>query len=83
MSTNNRRRWTAEDKPARWSWYYNQERPHSALSYPCPIDYYRGDPEARLAERRRRLAAIGQNRTITPNAGISAADKPPKGHFLR
>ena len=42
---------------ARWSRYYNQERPHSALSYLCPFDYYRGDPEGRLAERRRKLAA--------------------------
>jgi putative transposase len=40
----------------RWSHYYNHERPHSALKYLCPIDYYRGDPEARLAERQRKLA---------------------------
>ena len=39
----------------RWSHYYNHERPHSALKYLCPIDYYRGDPEARLAERQRKL----------------------------
>jgi len=38
-----------------WSHYYNQERPHSALKYLCPIDYYRGDPEARLADRERKL----------------------------
>lgn len=42
---------------ARWSRYYNQERPHSALAYLCPFDYYRGDPQARLAERRRKLKA--------------------------
>lgn len=42
---------------ARWSRYYNHQRPHSALKYLCPIDYYRGDPEARLAERHRKLAA--------------------------
>ena len=24
--------------------YYNHRRPHSALKYLCPIDYYRGDP---------------------------------------
>lgn len=40
---------------ARWAQYYNHERPHSALRCLCPIDYYRGDPEARLAERRRKL----------------------------
>lgn len=38
-----------------WSRYYNHERPHSALKYLCPIDYYRGDPAARLAERQRKL----------------------------
>ena len=39
----------------RWSRYYNYERPHSALRHLCPFDYYRGDPEARLAERRGKL----------------------------
>ena len=40
----------------RWSRYYNYKRPHSALRYLRPVDYYRGDPEARLAERKRKLA---------------------------
>jgi transposase InsO family protein len=39
-----------------WSDYYNYRRPHSALRYLCPADYYRGNPEARLAERERKLA---------------------------
>jgi putative transposase len=39
-----------------WSEYYNHQRPHSALKYLCPVDYYRGDPEARLAEREHKLA---------------------------
>jgi putative transposase len=38
-----------------WDHYYNYERPHSALKYLCPADYYRGDPEARLAEREVKL----------------------------
>jgi len=46
----------ALDAMARWSDYYNYERPHSALKYLCPADYYRGDPEARLAEREQKLA---------------------------
>jgi transposase InsO family protein len=46
----------ALDEMARWSHYYNYKRPHSALQYLRPVDYYRGDPEARLAERKRRLA---------------------------
>lgn len=39
----------------RWHAYYNHHRPHSALRYLRPVDYYRGDPEARLAERREKL----------------------------
>jgi hypothetical protein len=34
---------------------YNNVRLHSALSFLRPVDYYRGDPEALLAERRRKL----------------------------
>lgn len=30
---------------------YNEHRPHSALHYPCPRDFYRGDPQAALAAR--------------------------------
>lgn len=40
----------------RWQGYYNCRRPHSALKYLRPIDYYRGDPLARLAERQHKLA---------------------------
>ena len=39
----------------RWQGYYNHRRPHSALRYLRPVDYYRGDPEARLTERREKL----------------------------
>ena len=35
--------------------HYNNQRLHSALSFLRPIDYYRGDPEALLAQRRRKL----------------------------
>jgi len=37
--------------------WYNHRRLHSALSFLRPVDYYRGDPEALLAERRRKLQA--------------------------
>ena len=47
---------------ASWSDYYNYERPHSSLDYLCPADYYRGDPEARLAERERKLAQAAEAR---------------------
>jgi transposase InsO family protein len=42
--------------------YYNHERLHSALQFLRPIDYYRGNPEALLAERRRKLAVARQAR---------------------
>ena len=46
----------------RWSYYYNYERPHSALRYLRPVDYYWGDPAARLAEREQKLARAVQER---------------------
>ncbi len=46
----------------RWSHHYNYERPHSALRYLRPVDYYRGDPAARLAEREQKLARAVQER---------------------
>ncbi len=46
----------------RWRHYYNYERPHASLAYLCPIDYYRGNPQARLAERERKLAQAREAR---------------------
>lgn len=43
--------------------YYNDRRPHSALKYLCPVDYYRGDPVARFAEREAKLRAAAVART--------------------
>jgi putative transposase len=45
-----------------WERYYNYERPHSALQYLRPIDYYRGDPKARLQERQDKLLRAEQVR---------------------
>ena len=41
---------------------YNDVRLHSALSFLRPVDYYRGDPEALLAERRRKLSTARELR---------------------
>lgn len=42
--------------------FYNERRPHSALHYLCPHDYYRGDPAACLAERQAKLRAAAESR---------------------
>ena len=47
--------YAALDTLATWGQYYNHVRPHSALQYLCPADYYRGDPTARLAERKEKV----------------------------
>ena len=44
--------------------FYNLERPHSALKYLCPIDYYRGDPEVRLTERQKKLERAAEERRL-------------------
>ena len=47
--------YSALDAMTNWGHFYNHVRPHSALKYLCPTDYYRGDPAARLAEREDKL----------------------------
>jgi putative transposase len=47
---------------AEYGAYYNTQRPHSALHYLCPRDYYRGDPIALLAEREAKLHAAAEAR---------------------
>jgi putative transposase len=47
--------YAAQEALTRWDHFYNPEQPHTALRYLCPVDYYRGDPEARLQERRAKL----------------------------
>jgi putative transposase len=42
--------------------HYNHDRLHSSLSFLRPVDYYRGDPEALLAERRRKLCVARELR---------------------
>jgi len=52
----------ARDALTRWQQYYNHERPHTALHYLRPVDYYRGDPSARLAEREEKLRCAADAR---------------------
>ncbi|MDQ3605466.1 MAG: hypothetical protein M3418_04665 [Gemmatimonadota bacterium] len=39
----------------RWVGHYNEERLHAELEYLPPAEYYRGDPPARLEERKLKL----------------------------
>ncbi len=47
---------------AEYRTYYNERRPHSALHYLCPRDYYRGDPTKLLAEREAKLRTAAEQR---------------------
>ena len=40
-----------------WVDYYNRERLHASLRYLPPEEYFQGDPEARVRERKRKLAS--------------------------
>jgi transposase InsO family protein len=55
--------YSALDALKHWDHFYNNVRPHSALKYLCPADYYRGDPVARLAEREDKLLRAVEART--------------------
>jgi len=52
----------ARELLAAWVRHYNEERLHSALHYLCPVDYYRGNPDVLLEERRRKLEAAKAKR---------------------
>jgi transposase InsO family protein len=47
--------YAALDAMERWGKYYNYKRPHSAIKYLVPADYYRGGPDSRIAERKEKL----------------------------
>jgi putative transposase len=65
----------AVDAMTRWERYYNYRRPHSALGYMPPIEYYRGDPQARWEDRRRKLAdAVTARRAYWRRSGHGRQD---------
>lgn len=65
----------AQRKLARVVRWYNEERLHSALGYLPPVTYYRGDPSARYAERRRKLVEA-RHRRRERNLGLEQGTLP-------
>ena len=58
---------------AAWVETYNRLRLHSALQYLTPWDYYRGDPVARMTERRTKLQTARTRRREAWEAYYAAA----------
>ena len=56
-----------------WVQTYNTVRLHSALQYLTPWDYYRGDPGARVTDRRNKLQAARTRRREAWEAYTAAA----------
>lgn len=46
----------------RWVEHYNQKRLHASLHYLPPVEYYAGDPDARIQERKRKLETARERR---------------------
>ena len=65
----------AEKVLARIVRWYNEERLHSALGYLPPAVVYRGNPEERKAERRRKLAQA-RHRRRERNLGLEQGTLP-------
>src|SRR5262249_197679 len=65
----------AEQVRARIVRWYNEERLHRALGYLRPVDYYRGNPEERQAERKQKLAQA-RHRRRERNLGLEQGTLP-------
>ena len=52
----------ARELIGRWVEHYNEERLHAGIDYLPPAEYYRGDPAARIAERKQKLARARAHR---------------------
>ena len=63
----------ARELIGRWVHYYNGTRLHASLNYLPPVEYWTGDPAARLTERRRKLEAARRRRRERNRARLHAA----------
>lgn len=52
----------ARELIGRWVKHYNEERLHASLQYLPPVEYYDGQPECRMAERREKLERSRRHR---------------------
>jgi putative transposase len=56
-----------------WVDYYNEERLHASLNYLPPAEYFRGNPPARLQERRQKLSQGRKARRERNRAALGEA----------
>lgn len=58
---------------ARWVEFYNGERLHASLNYLPPAEYWAGEPEARMKERKQKLEAGRKRREIANRERLEKA----------
>ena len=63
----------ARDVIGRWVAFYNQSRLHASLQYLPPAEYWTGDPETRIQERKEKLARGRRHRAMVNQARLQAA----------
>jgi putative transposase len=69
--------YSALDAMESWAEYYNYKRPHSAIKYLVPADYYRGNPDSRIAERKEKLVqAVEARKTYWQKQNVREQGKP-------
>lgn len=57
----------------RWVQFYNARRLHASLHYLPPAEYWEGDPEARIQERKEKLERGRKHRERINRARLQAA----------
>lgn len=63
----------ARELLARWVEHYNSERLHASLDYLPPAEYYEGEPEERIRERRTKLERARRKREQTNRTRLAIA----------